>query len=60
MPENETDNTRKQSQKRGRRHLMSSLEPPDPAIPEARHPFGLLRRASQSVPFFIEQHVSTL
>lgn len=59
MPENETDNTRKQSQKRESRHLMSWLEPPDPAIPEARRPFGLLTCASQSVPFFTEQYVST-
>lgn len=37
MPENETDNTRKQSPKREGRHLMRLLEPLDPAIPEERH-----------------------
>lgn len=40
MPENETDDTRKQSQKREGRHLMRLLEPLDPAIPEERHPLN--------------------
>ena len=56
MPENETDNTRKQSQKRDGRHLMRLLEPLDPAIPEGTQAFGLPSCASQSVPFFIQHY----